>query len=935
MWLAQDTSLNRKIALKFPSPVLERDAAARKRFLREAQSAAALDHPYICSIHEVADVDGKLFIAMEYVEGKTLKDLLSAGALPLPRILDIASEIVQALVRAHTVGIVHRDLKPSNIMLTSDGHVKVMDFGLAKRLTSSDSETASATEKSATFGTLAYMSPEQVRGQEVDARSDIFTLGLILHEMAAGSHPFARTTGIECANAILNGSAPPLSKYRKEFTGTLESILSKMLAKNPNDRYASAAEIGRDIDKCRNQTRAVPGTSRRYRWIAVAAAVAVIAAIPLYSYVQTTRHVRWARDEAIPEIGRLVAKEDFTAAFGLASQAQQYIPVDASLKALWPSISHEITIHTDPAGAEVSIKDYQNPAGEWRKLGPTPIDKLSVPFGFQRVKIEKDGYEPVERAMTLPATLTIKLDVRGSIPAEMVRVAAESSTALTLSPLTGIDPVEQMNLPGFLIDRYEVTNREYKKFVVDGGYRRREFWKEPFVKDGRSLSWEQAMSEFRDKHGRPGPSTWELGDYPQGQDDFPVSGVSWYEAQAYAQYAGKSLPTVHHWVLAAGTNANKYFEPIGRFGGSGPRAVHSSQALGPFGTYDMAGNVREWCSNSFGEQRYILGAAWNDEPYLFAYANLGSPFDRQAGNGFRTVKYDGSGRLSLEVTGPIEFVARDYSKEKPVSDEIFQIYKKQFDYDKTPLDAKVESRDDSKEHWITEKVSFRSAYGDERVIVYLTIPKGGPPPYQPVFHYPGSSAIVSKVLDAPGDYDYLVRSGRVLVSVVFKGTFERNDGIASTWPSKTHGYSEYVIKWVKDFRRTVDYLETRNEIDTKHIGYIGTSWGGRMGAIIPAVEDRVRASVIVLAGLAAGRANPEVDQINYIGHIRIPVLMLNGKYDSVVPINSAQIPMFKMWGTPEADKKHVVYESTGHSVPRNEYIKETLNWFDKYLGPVK
>src|SRR5262245_25138814 len=148
VWLALDTSLDRRVALKFPSPLLELDPTARKRFLKEARSAAALAHPYICSIHEVAEVEGKIFIAMEYVAGETLKETISAQKLSLPKILTIVSEITQALARAHGEGIVHRDLKPANIMLASNGHVKVMDFGLAKRVAGSPRPPGEATTAS-------------------------------------------------------------------------------------------------------------------------------------------------------------------------------------------------------------------------------------------------------------------------------------------------------------------------------------------------------------------------------------------------------------------------------------------------------------------------------------------------------------------------------------------------------------------------------------------------------------------------------------------------------------------------------------------------------------------------------------------------------------------------------------------------------------------
>ncbi|MBI4474318.1 MAG: protein kinase [Acidobacteria bacterium] len=934
VWLAHDLSLDRRVALKFPSPVLEQDPAARKRFLKEARSAAALDHPYICSIHEVAEVEGKIFIAMEYVPGETLKEAIAAQKLSLTGILEITSEILQALIRAHAEGIVHRDLKPANIMLASNGHVKVMDFGLAKRIPTSDNavtEASTASTEGPRYGTLAYMSPEQIRSEEIDGRSDIFSLGLVLYEMLSGRRPFDRNTAIESASAILKEDVPPIAQYRKDVSDSLARTLNKMLAKKKEDRHASAAELvasltGEFAPPIRNRQRSV---------VAVAAALIVVAAVAAFGlnlWAKRNSRIRWARDEAIPEISRLANQEEYSAAFKILKDARLVIPADEKLESLWTEISTDMSVRTEPAGAEVYFKDYLDTSGGWERLGTTPLEKVRVSRGFKRFKVEEGGFETVDRALAVtgPVDLSLRLDTRGSLPEEMVRVPSSN----TGPALTGIDPIERIRIDDFLIDRYEVTNKDYKKFVAAGGYQRSEFWKEPFIKDGRSLSWQEAMSNFRDATGRPGPSSWELGDYPKGQDDFPVTGVSWYEASAYAEFAGKRLPTVYHWVRAAGTQTAKFLIPLSRFGGSGPGAVTKSQAISVAGAYDVAGNVREWASNAYQAQRYILGGAWSDPTYLFNFAQVASPFDRSPANGFRCVKYTTT--PASDVAGPIELMVRDYSKDKPVSDEIFQIYKQQFAYDRTALDAKVESKDETNEHWIVEKVTFRTAYGNERIIAYLTIPKAAKPPYQTVVHFPGSSAIAEPRLEGvPGALDFIVRSGRVLVSVAYKGTFERNDGIESTWPNMSHGYSDYVIKWVKDFKRTVDYLETRNDVDLKRLAYLGTSWGGRMGAIIPAVDERPRVSVIMLGGLAAGRARPEVDQINFITRVKIPVLMLNGKYDSLEPVASAQLPMFRMWGTPENAKRHVIYESNGHSVPRNESIRETLDWLDKYLGPEK
>src|SRR4030042_5982125 len=199
VFLARDTILDRKVALKFLPDELEGDTRTRDRFVREAKSAAALDHPFICKIYETGEWHGKAFIAMEFIEGQTLQDRIEQERLGLNDSIRITLEIAEALENAHKAGIVHRDLKPANIMITSQGHKKVMDFGLAKRVLPGGGSAelsrtltqASLTERGAIAGTIAYMSPEQARGESVDPRSDIFSLGIILYEMLSGKHPFS------------------------------------------------------------------------------------------------------------------------------------------------------------------------------------------------------------------------------------------------------------------------------------------------------------------------------------------------------------------------------------------------------------------------------------------------------------------------------------------------------------------------------------------------------------------------------------------------------------------------------------------------------------------------------------------------------------------------------------------------------------------------
>ena len=295
VYLADDTSLQRKVALKFLPPEMQQNPSARHRFMREAKSAAALDHPYICHINEVGEAEGKDFIVMEYVEGQTLKERLAQAPLSLKEAQPIALEILEALEEAHEKGIVHRDLKPANIMVTNKGHAKVMDFGLAKQVipagaTESREETLSAmTQSGAISGTLAYMSPEQMQGKPVDARSDLFSFGIVLYEMLAGVHPFGRASAIETASAILTETPPPLDHHKPGSPKQLASIIGKLLAKDPLQRYQSAHEIHEELGRVLPDKPAASTDGRRLRWvwIAIAVMVLVFGVVPLG---------RWVRD---------------------------------------------------------------------------------------------------------------------------------------------------------------------------------------------------------------------------------------------------------------------------------------------------------------------------------------------------------------------------------------------------------------------------------------------------------------------------------------------------------------------------------------------------------------------------------------------------------------------------------------------------------------
>jgi dienelactone hydrolase len=221
--------------------------------------------------------------------------------------------------------------------------------------------------------------------------------------------------------------------------------------------------------------------------------------------------------------------------------------------------------------------------------------------------------------------------------------------------------------------------------------------------------------------------------------------------------------------------------------------------------------------------------------------------------------------------------------------------------------------------------------------VWLYLPEKARPPFQTVIFFPGSNDIFSKTFNPDrisGMVDFILKSGRAFVYPMYKGTHERHDDMKSDLPDETVFYKDHVVMWVKEFSRTIDYLETRPDIQSDKIGYLGWSWGGFMGGIIPAVEKRIKAIVLNVGGMAMNRSLPEADQINFLPRVTQPILMLNGKHDMYFPIETSQKPMFDLLGTPGKDKKRIVFES-GHLVPRTDFVKETLLWFDQYLGPVR
>jgi cephalosporin-C deacetylase-like acetyl esterase len=282
----------------------------------------------------------------------------------------------------------------------------------------------------------------------------------------------------------------------------------------------------------------------------------------------------------------------------------------------------------------------------------------------------------------------------------------------------------------------------------------------------------------------------------------------------------------------------------------------------------------------------------------------------------------------------IELPSRDFEKEKPVSDEVFRAFKGLYAYDRTPLEPKIEEVETTDE-WRREKISFAAAYGEERVIAQLYLPQNASPPFQTVVLFPGSSGMYADTYPGLVELGTIFPStGRALLEPIYKGTFERRDGLKSDYPEPTAFWRDHVIAWSKDLGRSLDYIETRPDIDRTRLAYVGVSWGAAMGPIMLAVEERFRAAVLVAGGLQLQRTLPEVEAINFITRVRLPTLVLGGRYDHFFPEAHTQRPFRQLLGTAAKDKRFVLYD-VGHALPRKEVARESIDWLDRYLGPVR
>ncbi|KAA9134099.1 SUMF1/EgtB/PvdO family nonheme iron enzyme [Marinihelvus fidelis] len=653
-------------------------------------------------------------------------------------------------------------------------------------------------------------------------------------------------------------------------------------------------------------------------------AVLAVAAMSL-AWWRSGADQRWLETTAIPEFERLMETDMFQA-WRWLREARERLPGDPLLEQLWLDLTLPVTLVSKPEGATVEVLDYDGEPDSWVPLGETPLVDVRLPLVQMRFHLALDGYQALETAPSvLPAAEPFRLHRPGEAPEDMVFVPGGT--------VHYQDEVREV--PDFWLDRHEVTNEDYLAFVEAGGYERPEYWPQPAKVDGKPLSFEAMVAGLVDSSGSPGPATWTLGMYPQGEANRPVEGISWYEAAAYAAFVDKRLPTAFHWYRAAGLGTlplANFSDVLGRsnFSGRGATDVGELGGQGPYGTQDMAGNVAEWVATPAGELRHINGGSWLSNNYRFRDPDAQPPLERRPGFGVRLMQQDEP--VAPELLANVEFTSDPVPE--PVDDETFAIYERQFDYDPSPLEPRVERVDDSHREWRREYVSYTGAYGSERKHAQLLLPRHGEPPYQVVVHFPGGDALLLGDSAEAGlnQVELFLRNGRAVIYPVYAGTFERREWVA-TGPASSR---DLLVAQVRDLRRSLDYLASRPDIDSEAILLHGLSYGGVRAPFALAVEDRIKAAILVSVGYYLRDAQlPEVQLQDYLPRIRIPVLVINGRDDFTFPLASSQEPFFDMLGAAPGKKVHLLRD-WGHIPPYDrELVQAQLDWVDRWLGPAR
>jgi serine/threonine protein kinase len=984
VYKAEDTKLKREVAIKFLPHSFNVSEKDKDKLKTEAQIAAGLNHPNVATVYAIEEFGDDTFIVMEYVKGKELKDLFKVSSgrkINLFEIIDYAIQITEGINTAHKKGIIHRDIKSSNIMLSEDGRIRVMDFGLAHI-----HGDPMLTKKGSTPGTTAYMSPEQLRGEEIDFRADIWSLGIVLFEMLSGQPPFQGNFEQAIIYSILHEKPKALKKINPEISDELEQLVIGCLEKDRKKRIQSAEELLTKLKALQSNTSVISSNKfspSRLRigkagLIVSTSIAAVLVLLALFLPIKKIFNL-----ENLPEIREqlqdLVKNEKYFEAHLLAEEHKTLLEQDSLFKQLSLIIYDTLSVTSDPEGAKVFLLRYnpfeRNTSIKGEIIGETPIEKFPIIRGDYLITLEKSKepvkmskneyqapfkgleYVPLQRiASSYPIMKEFPVPVRGIkfdvklidtdiLPKDMVFVPGGVHKLVSSSiPLT-----KPLILDDFFIDKYEVSNADYKEFISAGGYKRKEYWKHKFEKDGKEIPYEEAMKFFIDRSNLSGPRSWINQEFPKGKEHHPVTDITWYEAAAYAEFLGKSLPTVYQWEKAARNGVPNFHStsmPWGlvypladisgrtNFNGSGTESVDKYEfGISYYGCYNVAGNVEEWCINESMNGFIYADGSFEDSNYVFGTFKDFDGFYSSPFLGFRCVKNfptskSDQGRMMVDLNLQVPVY-------HPVADSKFNSILKLYNYEKRQLNPEIILAEEN-EYWIKEKVAFDSPFGD-RITGYLFLPKNAEKPYQCILWNPhGGVYQLGFAADWAAEIMYTenIKYGRAVFVIVPKGSPERKFDYGEDYPDVSSIlFRDRVIRWVSENRIGMDYLSTRNDIDMNKVAYITTA-NNVEGLIVPGVDHRFKCVILIANSLYYDdkeKYAAEINPVNFLPRFKAPTYMINGKYAESDNFYLTVLPTFNL--LPEPRRIEAVNSS---HVPPSAFRVPLINkWLDESLGPVK
>ena len=640
-------------------------------------------------------------------------------------------------------------------------------------------------------------------------------------------------------------------------------------------------------------------------------------------------------NELLPKISRAYDNKNINYVFKKSKELLADYPENQILRSFFIKSSWKVNVDSDLDKTDVYVKYGRDSI--WNYVGKTPIDSLSVPalgdendFNLKLINGEYEyigsdeeyGFFNISLIEMLPDGFLLK----------------KSKKDIFMN-MPGVYFGSNIQMDAFGVSKTEVSNSEFKDFIDSGGYKNPDYWDFPIKINGHEYSFYEAKSLFTDRYGKPGPKNWSYGEYPDGEDEFPVNGISWFEARAFAKYRSLDLPNIYQWLDAAllsGFTSKLPELKNSNYNSTKLKNVNfQSENLNLLP--NIAGNIREWVINPHGNnRRAILGGAFNTNEYTFNSFYSLNPFDRSLQNGLRLVKNFGN-EIEEQNNFNISHIERNFDDETDVSDEVFEVYKSQFDYPNTPLNVKISEVKSPNPNYSIEKFEMDPSYkSDEKLYGFILSSNEFKNMSVPIIEFPTAGAIFSDkiIIDKNSlkDRKYMLDEGYSLIIPVYYNNYDREKLLKDWWPNESEEYKNAIIKIGKDFKRVIDYLETRNNLDIKKLSYLGYSWGSVTSNILLAIDERVKSAAIFIGGLMLQKSRKEIEAHIYLRRIKIPILHIVGKLDGIFEYEDSFLPWNKLIGTPKEDKFIIAIDNAGHGdgISTDIRIKNHLELLKKY-----